>query len=284
MVMAGYSNTLCCGDLNQISHSMLMAFEQYWQDHEEARDALLKTGMAGLIQEVYKDVENHVELILKCHVERVEQMENGQVALTCSTGSVLMGDAVVVTCHPKYWKDLMTLPEEKGIATEFIGAECAMKVFLEFQGPRLFPDKLQTLVCADQPVPELWFRDLEDDLQLVVCFLTSSFAKDLLKASQNDTDQMTKIILNQLSTMFSISIQDLELALTVTHHQFWDVGYMFPKVGLQPHHLEQLAEPYGSVYFAGEATHTHACCTVQAAMETGVRAAKQIKQAFDRNE
>jgi monoamine oxidase len=52
---------------------------------------------------------------------------------------------------------------------------------------------------------------------------------------------------------------------------------MYPKVGMTRDHLCDLAEPWGGIFFAGEATNTNACCTVQAAMETGVRAANQVR-------
>jgi len=56
-------------------------------------------------------------------------------------------------------------------------------------------------------------------------------------------------------------------------------GYMYPKVGMTPQHLEALAEPMldDRFFFAGEATNTNACCTVQAAMETGQRAAREVE-------
>ena len=56
-------------------------------------------------------------------------------------------------------------------------------------------------------------------------------------------------------------------------------GYSFAKAGtILGRDIQALAEPMmnGRVLFAGEATNTGACCTVQAAMETGIRAAKEI--------
>jgi monoamine oxidase len=58
-------------------------------------------------------------------------------------------------------------------------------------------------------------------------------------------------------------------------------GYMHPKVGLENQHLSvwsssPLMDTRRSLYFAGEATHAQAACTIQAAMETGIRAAQQI--------
>merc|ERR1712137_338945 len=41
-------------------------------------------------------------------------------------------------------------------------------------------------------------------------------------------------------------------------------------------HLRAMATPEGRIHFCGEATNTNACGTIQAAMETGVRAAKEV--------
>lgn len=56
---------------------------------------------------------------------------------------------------------------------------------------------------------------------------------------------------------------------------------MFPKIGFSMAKLQALAEPCGNVHFAGEATNTNACCTVQAAMETGHREAIKIIEQID---
>lgn len=53
-------------------------------------------------------------------------------------------------------------------------------------------------------------------------------------------------------------------------------GYMHGTKGMQRYHFQDLAEAQGALFFAGEATNTEACCTIQAAMETGVRSAKGV--------
>jgi monoamine oxidase len=59
---------------------------------------------------------------------------------------------------------------------------------------------------------------------------------------------------------------------------------VYPKVGITPADLQALAEPMGNIYFAGEATNTNACCTVQAAMETGLRAAKEVEDGLQQRQ
>lgn len=53
-------------------------------------------------------------------------------------------------------------------------------------------------------------------------------------------------------------------------------GYMHPIRGMTVQHLKDLSAREQRLLFAGEATNTNACCTLQAAMETGVRAAGEI--------
>ena len=110
-----------------------------------------------------------------------------------------------------------------------------------------------------------------------------------------DTSTVNDLVIRQLAKVLGVPVHLWEAAnapyRTQTLVYDWKAhphiggGYMYPRVGCRPAHLEALAEPIsisaGSepvLFFAGEATHTGACCTVQAAMETGVRAAQQVKR------
>lgn len=283
MAVAGYGNTAGCTRLDSLSLSMINAFEEYWGEVEEEGDERLNSriGMSGIVVELLRDLQKRpdFELRLNWAVTKVETVNDG-ARLVSESGDVICGDSALVTCPTKYWSDIMNLPSEKAVATEYVGEEKAIKVMAKFDR-LLWRQELQSLICADGlPVPEIWFRDFEDS-HLAVGFLTSDCAEDFLKAGNGDQSKITEILLNQLSTVLKISRQDLEAAHLETRMHVWDVGYMFPKVGMQPQHLEALAKPYENIYFAGEATHTGACCTVQAAMETGVRAAKQIMQKLE---
>jgi monoamine oxidase len=289
MALAGYGNTAGCTRLDQISLEMILAFEEYWHETEEEGDQRLhsKIGMTGIVQELYRDLQEYpnFEVKLNWNVSCVEDMtsiDHKGVRLVSASGEILNGDSVIVTCPPNYWPNLVVdLPKEKEEASHYVGCEKAIKVMLKFQ-TKLWPTNLQSLVCADDlPIPELWFRDFvyegDEESYLAVGFLTSGAAEDILVSSEADADEVARILLEQLSKVLSISLPDLQAAHEETKMHVWDVGYMYPKVGLKPHHLENLAKSHGNLYFAGEATHTGACCTVQAAMETGVRATQQLR-------
>ena len=97
----------------------------------------------------------------------------------------------------------------------------------------------------------------------------------------------------QLAHMFHCPVNDCRAALQ--HAMIFDWhdedapyirgGYMHPLRGMTVQHLRDLAEPPASsqssqqqrrLLLAGEATNANACCTLQAAMETGIRAARTI--------
>ena len=152
-----------------------------------------------------------------------------------------------------------------------------MKVILRFKESPWPPD-LEGLICGDGlPIPEFWFRHIGEN-PFAVGFLNSEFAENMLHSRKGDCKEVTKIALEQLSHVLNIPFEEWEDKYIEGHVHVWELGYMFPKIGLTPFHLKTLSEPHGNIYFAGEGTHTKACCTVHAAMETGKRAATQIRE------
>ena len=209
--------------------------------------------------------------------------------------------------------DKFVLPEPKRRAIQHVGMERAIKIICKFR-QRLWPEQVQSVIATnDQPIPELWFRDVvapapssssssgnnnTTTYHLAVGFLMSTAADNLLNAiasggkngdncvSQKQ-DKAAEVLLTQLSTMFSISRDRLQDALLGSVFYDWmedpyiQGGYMYPKVHMTEADFHALAAPVeNKLYFAGEATNTNACCTVQAAMETGVRAANQILASY----
>jgi len=97
------------------------------------------------------------------------------------------------------------------------------------------------------------------------------------------TNAAAAICIEQLSTVLQLPESDCRASLRDCAVFDWyddrphvRGGYMYPVVGMKLQHLRDLAAREGRVLFAGEATNTNASCTVQAAMETGIRAAREI--------
>lgn len=204
------------------------------------------------------------------------------------------------------------LPQWKLDAYNMVGMERAVKVILRFRS-RLWPDDVQTVISDYLDIPECWFRDIlvskqgdpgkgNDELTyLAVCFLTSkaadafmdkidSIIKSEAKCSNVPLDKRraeaaAEIVKDQLARVFSKSCtrEEVERAYVSSILYDWSEvetirgGYIYPKVGIQRSHFLDMARSVDDMlYFAGEATNMGACCTVQAAMETGLRAANDI--------
>jgi hypothetical protein len=248
-------------------------------------------------------------------------MENADdTTLSAVSANVLRADAVVVTVPPTRVSQLFDngrdLPPSKREALERIGfADRVVKVCCMFRHRSscfFWPKNVQSIIAAGQPIPEMWIREYVGEscnVVVVVGYLVSTAADQLMDQVRREMQQgqqenstgkeclreyyAGRIMLQQLSTMLRIPMQEIEKewlqddTLLVDWKEdfpYVQGGYMFPKIGMKTgQDLHALAEPMmdGRVFFAGEATNINACCTVQAAMETGIRAAKEILQSMD---
>lgn len=282
LAIVSFGNTAGCTDLSQISASMLLHhFEKYWEEEEEPGDYFLDADLVGLL---VSDLPASVQLKLKHSLEFVapinpEDEESG-LLLTIKASSTeadgrlketvyqITADSVVISIPPRFWRAIMhpsLLPEKKLKALETVGMEPAIKIVCHFETATWDP-KLQQIICMDEPIPEVWF-----DGNIAVGFLMSGFADtfDKSKAVETLTRQLCKVLGLELSKLLDSSCTEWK-----------DGGYMFPRVGMTTEDLRELSISYRNVYYAGEATHAGACCTIQAAMETGNRAATALSHLF----
>ena len=275
-----------------------------------------RIGMTGVVDSLRKEIEmdSRCNIILNWSVQMVE-WTNKKAEIVSSFGERITADKVIVTAPaPVITSETILqfqppLPQWKMDALNMVGMERAIKIILKFD-QRLWPKDVQTAICDEGPrssVPEIWFRDVMESqdgetkqTHLAVGFLTSKAAdtlhENIGKISEQEVDvsvpleqrrinAAADIVKDQLATIFSgsTSRDKIEEAYVSAILYDWGEvetirgGYMYPKVGITPQHFLDLAQPLGqTLFFAGEATNTGACCTVQAAMETGKRAADQI--------
>lgn len=328
LAVASYGNTAACGNLRDLSLSMIIAFEKHWEENEIEGDYRLpsKIGMQGVVQALLDMllVSSDLELKLAWQVDQIVQNDHG-VEILSVTGEVIHADACVITVPPPVLATMkVDLSPAKQQALSFIGFERVMKVCAKFSS-RPWPEHLQSMVCADgEPIPEIWFREFAttttpssnddddvnntnnnssiDDSQAVhvaVGYLTAQAADAFLQsiATQDDKkknnmlqlEQATTVLLLQLSRVLDVPVAQLEQSHTESLMYDWNDcryagtiqgGYVYPKKGSTCATWQALAEPDGRLFWAGEATNTNACCTVQAAMETGKRAAQQVRDFF----
>jgi predicted NAD/FAD-dependent oxidoreductase len=331
LAVASYGNTAACGNLRDLSLSMIIAFEKHWEENEIEGDYRLPSniGMQGVVQGLLDMllVSPNLELEVSWQVDQIVQNEHG-VEITSVTGDVIHADTCVITVPPPVLTKIkVDLSPAKQQALSFIGFERVMKVCAKFSS-RPWPEELQSMVCADgEPIPEIWFREFattpssnddENDINnynsdgqavhVAVGYLTAQAADAFLESittqdddnneKKNDElddetspsqalEKATNILLQQLSRVLVVPVAQLRGIHTESLMYDWNDcqyastiqgGYVYPKKGSCKQTWQALAEPDGRLFWAGEATNTNACCTIQAAMETGQRAAQQVRE------
>ena len=172
----------------------------------------------------------------------------------------------------------------------------AIKVILSFSRA-FWPDDFFDVVCPGCFVPEFWvksppaqrhFSEGNDPLSphVVTGFLCGRFAQEAQALGEKET---VKRAIKQLDEMFRDSkkttpASDALVASRVIDwsRDPWALGaYSHPSLGAQLGDRRALASPeFGSaLFFAGEATHEAVNPCLQAAIETGQRAAREVLKA-----
>lgn len=238
--------------------------------------------------------------------EGPDEVEVSAMASISTESFVIRADQVVVAVPPPILPRILPdLPQEKRTALKYVGFNNICKIVLKFS-QRFWPEKLQSIVSAEGLFPELWFRSdfetFEENDQkhhLVVFYLSDDYADTFVEEClfENladdacfswDKSKAAELCLHHLAKVLQFDDDDPDelrhlLVNILIHdwksHPYVEGGHFAPKVGLTMEHLEALAAPMGcdeQIHFCGEATNTNACGTIQAAMETGVRAARAI--------
>ena len=184
----------------------------------------------------------------------------------------------------------------------------AIKVILSFAQP-FWPDDFFDAICPGCFVPEFWVKrpparrhfDKDKDgsdhflsPHVVTGFLCGRFAQEAQALGERET---VRKALEQLDEMFrnehnkssaSRPASDAFLASRVVDWSLdpWALGaYSHPSLGARRGDRRALASPecWEALFFAGEATHEAVNPCLQAAIETGKRAAREVLLA-DRGE
>jgi len=315
LLEASFGNTAACTDLHKISLSTLCDFERHWEENEEEGDVRLhsRIGMVGVVDALREKLERdeRLSILLNWKVGEIKWEEFGGVSvISAEDKGTIRADKVLVTASPPVVLSgaiqfQPPLPSWKLEAYNMVGMERAVKVVVKFR-ERFWPKEVQSIITSKQPIPEIWFREigtaeLEDCANefahLAVGFLTSQAAENFLISLGSSDDKYESLtperrkaeaaadkLKDQLALIFrdTCSREDLEDSYASAIMYDWGEvdtilgGYIYPKVGCKPKHFSDMARNIGPLHFAGEATNTGACCTVQAAMETGARAATEI--------
>jgi monoamine oxidase len=171
------------------------------------------------------------------------------------------------------------LPESKLQAVSRLGAAAVCKVILKFR-EKFWPDSMAVLATtADTQVwwPAGWGR--HESTPILTALVGGQAARRLVALG----DAAIPKSLEQLQMMFQRDLGKLfESGRVVSWHRkrYSKMGYSFLPVGCSPAVRDQLAEPVAArLFFAGEATNRAQPSTVHGALESGIRAARQLLES-----
>lgn len=231
-------------------------------------------------------------------VERVCVDDDGDcVALTGPAGTLRARRVIITIPLALLQRNRVAfdppLPPAKAAAIARLRVGAAIKLMLTF-GRRVWPEDFFDAVCPGSPVPEWWVKrypvqDGDDPpsplpTHAITGFLCGTFAERVRAAGR---DAALAGALAQLDAMFRTPADPHPAsdAHLTTHWVDWDDepwaggAYSHPSLGAHVGDRAALAAPCGRLFWAGEATHPAVNPCLQAALETGLRAALEVREA-----
>jgi monoamine oxidase len=283
---AGYANTVG-GTLRNISAARMSQCEKNWEKDGDGDFRVVGTldgvAIAGLAR--------GVDVRCGLPVNKITRVRHGVEVSSARRGGITLSAAAVVVSVPVpvLQKDVIAfsppLPESKVRAIRSLQCEPALKILAKFTS-QFWPADVHGMVCSDSFAPEIWFDTCSPIAPLTAptyyctAFYTSDQARHL--ASVPTTEAFTSL-LAQLSEMFGADAgASFAGGFIVDWGQvpyIWG-GYTMPSLSETPEARRDLAAPVdGAVFFAGEATDPQNFMTAHAAIDTGIRAAKEAQIA-----
>lgn len=161
------------------------------------------------------------------------------------------------------------LPRWKSDAIEALAMGPVVKVMLLFAKAH-WPSDLAFLHAHGEPVPTFW-RPLPSRAPALVGWASSRNARALRR------EDAVPVALRSLAAALGKRVRPVRtLVFDWQDEELSRGAYSWVPVGAMPAQ-RALARPVGPLHFAGEATHFEgACGTVHGAMETGIRAAREL--------
>lgn len=168
------------------------------------------------------------------------------------------------------------LPTEKRTAINGLGIGHITKLILKFDKP-FWSNKMEVLLTTQDT--QMWWRPGWGRTKEMPVLTAYTGAVNAVNFSQMGRDAVIKGRLRELQQIFNISLEDkLADALFVDWRTdpYSQMAYSYVPVGATGLRT-QLAQPVENVlFFAGEATHMTRPSTVHGAIESGLRAAREV--------
>jgi monoamine oxidase len=162
------------------------------------------------------------------------------------------------------------LPRRKEAAIDALSMGAVVKVALLFERP-WWPRDLAFLHAHGQPVPTFW-RPLPSRAPAIIGWAASRNAEALRgkDAAAAAVKSLSKAVGRRVRPLRALTFDWQNDELSLGAYSWVPVGALEAQ--------RALAEAVGPLHFAGEATHFEgACATVHGAIETGIRAARELQ-------
>lgn len=253
--------------------------EQSYEGDDSDYDGQLDGGYTPLLEAMSADLDIRLNKI----VDYVEWNEDGAIVYT-EDGDEIEADYVVVTLPLGVLQagDVEfdpPLPDDKQEAIDALGAGHVDKIILKFSEP--FWEVNFAAIATIQDT-QFWWRPgygRVNEAPILTALVGGDAARRFESMSEED---VIAAALRDLETIFQMTNLRAKLVegrfINWGGDRFSKMGYSYVPVDAYEYR-EVLAEPVGSLYFAGEATHIERAATVHGAIESGWRAADQIMEA-----
>ncbi|OGC85258.1 hypothetical protein A3F55_00630 [Candidatus Adlerbacteria bacterium RIFCSPHIGHO2_12_FULL_53_18] len=277
-------------DAADIHKASALTLRDEMLDQGSWRQMCIREGY-GLLLKYLQDacMQNGVEILLHKAVTAITVNQNG-VSIQCSDGLIYQTKRVVVTVPLPVLQTLQFTPPlpKKTQAAAKIGFGGVIKIIIRFKtkwwtGPREQPFERLFFMLSKEPVPTWWTQHPEPHTTLTG-WLPGPNAEHV--KNHSDEEILTLALLS-LSRIFNISIEQLREELATFKIVNWikdpfargAYSYSTPE---SKEAVQELHRPVDNkLYFAGEAIcEEDANGTAEAALASGLRVAKEIRESF----
>lgn len=202
---------------------------------------------------------------------RSEQTEFTAKHVICTVPLAILQNQLITFDPP--------LPAEKLQAIASIGSAHIVKIVLEFH-EAWWPEDMAQIITST--LGQVYWRPgygRQAERPLLTAFIGG-------KAAEQFEAKQTEVVVHQLIDELShVHGKPLKPLFNSAYIMDWSnnpwsrMGYSYLPLGIDPAMRTQLATPVGNVHFAGEATMSKHAASVHGALESGLRAAKEVLTA-----
>ncbi len=262
------------GDLDQLSSTLFDEGAEFGGD-----EAVLASGYDRIAEYVAKGLA----IRQNTAVDAIHRKE-GFVEVRAGTSNVVARHAVVAVPLGVMKSDriefLPALSERHREAIDGIGFNAVNKFLFTWELP--FWDEVDFLIYTPERRDIFnWFANVNAFVPGANALMTFAYAEEA-RASESATDaELIELAMRYLRDMYGASVPEPTgmLRSRWVRDPFTLGAYSFAAVSTKMQHFDQIAEPHGSVHFAGEHTHREYFSTVHGAYLSGLRAAQEVLES-----